>query len=141
MKSPLLLLPLVSAAALAQTPHEVDIAWDDPAQSITPVAGYRVYFDDTGVPGAGSANIDVGRTNGFTFPDPGLPSPTDDQYWLSVESYSQTGLRSVQAPIQIVIEFGPPAPAENVRVINVRPLPEAPAAAAPRTFRIQPEPK
>ena len=134
----------MSAKAYAQTPHELDLGWDDPepGASATPVAGYRVYFSDDGPPQAGDARVDVGLVNQFTFPDARLPAPAGDSYFLAVEAYSAAGQVSQERPpIQVIIEFAPPAAPRNVRVLEVRPVEEAPPPAeeeeAPTVFRIQ----
>ena len=131
-----------SAYAYAQTPHELDLAWDYPAESATPIAGFRVYFSDDAVPQPNSASVDVGPATTITFPHADLPQPADDDYYLAVESYSAADQRSTQTPIRIIVEFGPPAAPENVRVMEIREIEDAiePPESEPQvqTIRVQP---
>lgn len=116
---------LCLGTAGAQTPHELDLAWDDPPSGGSPTVGYNVFFDDDGPPQLSSPSTDVGLVNVFTFPNPGLPLPTDDEYFLGVQAYSVTGLVSGIPSIRIVIEVDPPGDPQNVRVLEIRPIPPA----------------
>lgn len=132
-----LAMGLASSAAVSQTPHELDIAWNDPAISDTPVIGYRVYFDDDGVPQLDGASVDVGMTHEYTFPGV-FGGSSDDHYWVGVLSYDERDQRSEIVAIEIVVEFQTPAPPENVRALDIRAMPAAASVpAAVPTIRIE----
>lgn len=110
--------PMVS---FAQTPHELTLTWEPPTDSETPIAGYHVLFNDNRVPVAGDDFVDVGKATEFVFPNPDLPLPQDDEYWLSVRSY-YAGLTSTNNPVvRVTVEFAPPSPPQNLQV-DIRPI-------------------